>query len=173
MLVTGKFKDGKFDHKLPKELADMLEDLAKLLRTHGSRAIHQARLQSQGSTDPTLDGVSPPKHGHDLGRVTHHMNGAYRHSLSLFQWVQTLTAHAEGVEDYEDGPRGCKSCVRNGGHWDATERDDTLYCQWCRKFRAEFGMEPPLAVLVARHRGARITTALLRAHGIETKRDVA
>ncbi len=155
--MTGKWRHGKFDHRLPKELADLLDDVSKMLRTHGSEAINQANLNSPRSIPQATD-----KHSKDLEWLVHYMNGTYRHGLSLYRALQNLTAKVEDVPDYEDN--GCASCRRDAGHWQPVDEAGRTYCQFCRKFRGNYGVLPPLPILVARHQGKRITVQMVEDH---------
>lgn len=63
----------------------------------------------------------------------------------------------------EEGPGEdwCRSCWRDNKHCEpACDRYAGL-CRWCGDFRAVHKTDPPMPILRARHRGERITTAMV------------
>lgn len=65
--------------------------------------------------------------------------------------------------------RWCASCLTDKGHCEPATRkhrpkdhpadeQPIPYCEWCYKFVLAQGIEPPVALLRARHRGERIST---------------
>lgn len=187
--VTGSFRAGRFRHELPAKLADLCDDVSKLLRASGSDAIHMARLRSTPlQSDPYLSIHTGPEEDangnivlrtsaqvvvddlghspfpHDLENLARSLDKAFKDLHQLHCQITNLTAHATAVTSYEDG--GCTSCKRNAGKWTECEMgrpgQPRSLCRWCRGWKQANNSLPPLSVLVAYHQGQRITTALVR-----------
>lgn len=158
--VTGTFKSGKFRHELPAKFADLCDDVSRLVRASGSSGIHMARVQSTPvGDDPSADDVlEGRRHAHALANLVDTLDQAWRLLYELHVQITNLNAHATGESSYEDA--GCTSCRRNAGHWEPAEEGRGT-CRWCRWWKTEHGALPPLDVLVARHQGRRITTAMV------------
>lgn len=60
--------------------------------------------------------------------------------------------------------RWCTSCERIKVAEPVGEKGRNNRCRWCTDFVATYRSLPPLAILDARHRGIRITEALVTAH---------
>lgn len=165
--VTGRFVAGKFKHELPAKFADLCDDVSKLVRASGSNGIHYARILSTPNTDDpcTDDVLQGRRDAHKLANLVDTLDAAWQILYELHVQITDLNAHATSATSYED--QGCTSCKRNAGHWEPAEerpegRGVRTLCRWCRNWKTEYGALPPLEVLVARHQGRRITTAMTR-----------
>jgi len=61
----------------------------------------------------------------------------------------------------------CVSCYRDGGYCVPITEDRGVrvykdVCRWCGTFKRAEGVDPPLELVRARHRGDKITTAMVR-----------
>ena len=64
----------------------------------------------------------------------------------------------------------CKSCYRDDRYLQPIEVDRSghryyaAYCRWCGGFKADHGVEPPLAVLRIHHQRSRVSVAEIQKH---------
>jgi len=71
----------------------------------------------------------------------------------------------DNVELAADG--WCVSCYRDGAYCEPISEDRGVrvfadVCRWCGTFRRTEGLEPPLSLIQARHRGEKITTVMVK-----------
>lgn len=116
---------------------------------------------SDPTGDTVVNGTATRAQLDDLDR---HIRAALDH-LDHARAIQAraLKAHqARPTPPAQDSapPGACRSCWRDGRHFEPTaEGRYTHACRWCGDFRANEGIDPPVALLEKRHRGERITTA--------------
>lgn len=122
----------------------------------------------EGHADPVGDlALVRDRAREDLGnlaRLAKHVYGCAR----LLDDIATRHAAIPAPATPDTAPAGCcRSCWRDDGYREpiAVRPDGSPYwkgrCRWCGAFEAEHRIAVPLQVLRARHRGERVTTAMV------------
>jgi hypothetical protein len=162
--------------------ADLYEAHARLTETlthldHAHRRLrdNQPGYRTDTTPNPTASGVgvSQPERLHDqLTRDEAHraLNELDRHARLTYQsatvaWSTVLTWGLDTTRRThrtEPGEEWCISCYRNDRRCEPSSERYKGRCRWCGSFHATYGQDPPLAIIVARHQGRRITEQMIQ-----------
>lgn len=116
-----------------------------------------SRTEALGIAPPDAIDREERELGRSLERALRELNVAY--NICARYGSACIPLRPEPVSD-DDG--WCVSCLRDRNHLEPVWAGRyARLCRWCAEFLLAQGVEPPLALLRARHEGRKITTHMV------------